>query len=728
MSKHIHGRAPGLLLVAVLAACVKIPAAPSTDPAPPVQKPWPTGVTPPQAARKPHVVSAPAGDRNDPYYWLRDDTRENPEMLAYLESENAYVKAMTAPLHGLEDRVNEEMRSHIQEEDRSAPVFDNGWWYYTRYERGKEHAIHARRKARLDAPEQVLLDGNVLAVGHAYFEFAALTVSPDNRWLAYAEDTVGRREFVVRIKNLVTGEVLADSIAPVQGDLAWLNDNATVLYTEIDPVTLLGYRVRAHRVGEPMKADPIVYVENDNTFGIGVGRSKSGRYVFVYCGSADSSEQHFADATALPLAFRPILPREPRHEYSAEHLGEDFIIRSNSDAPNFRILRAPVASSADRGTWVEVMAHRADAFVEGFDIFNTHLAVNERSGGLRKVRILPWAKGSKASLIDATEPAYTATLLETPELDSPSLRYVYQSMTTPDTVIDYELASGARTVRKVETVLGGFDAAAYVTEYVHAKARDGTLVPVSLVYRKSTARDGSAPLYLYAYGSYGESSDPAFDSDRLALLDRGFVYAIVHVRGGQELGRAWYEGGRLLNKRNTFTDFIDATDFLVAGGYGARDQVFAEGRSAGGLLMGAISNMAPEKYRGIVAGVPFVDVVTTMLDESIPLTTGEFDEWGNPRDKRSYDYMLTYSPYDNVKPHDYPAMYVTSGLWDSQVQYYEPAKWVARLRAADTTPQTPILFRVNMQAGHGGKSGRFERLRERAQTYAFALALAGRRE
>lgn len=727
MSHNLRSRVLAALFAATLAACALSPA-PSIPGSPTVEAPWPIGVQTPQAAQKPHIVSAPAGDRSDPYYWLRDDTRQNPEMLAYLESENRYVQAMTAPLQTLEERIYTEIRGRIAEEDRSAPVFENGWWYYARYERGKEHPIQVRRKGRLDAPEEVLLDGNALAANEAYFEIADHAVSPDNRWLAYSVDTVGRREYVLHVRNLVTGEILADAIAPMQGDIAWLNDNATVLYTEIDPVTLLGYRVRAHRVGQPMSDDAIVYTESDSSFYIHVRRSKSGRYVFVHCSSTLTSEQFYADAGKLPLRFTPIVPRQAGHDYDAEHLGGDFILRSNADAPNFRIVRAPIASSADRKTWTEVLAHREDAFIESFDVFNTHLAVNERSGGLLKVRVKSWASGARDFLIDATEPAYTATLVGSPELDSPTLRYVYQSMTTPDTTIDYELATGARSVAKVEPVLGGFDVAAYVTEYVHATARDGTQVPVSLVYRKGTPLDGSAPLYVYGYGSYGASTDPEFDSGRLALLDRGFVYALIHVRGGEELGRAWYEGGRLLNKRNTFTDFIDATDFLVSRGYGARDDVFAEGRSAGGLLMGAISNMAPEKYRGIIAGVPFVDVVTTMLDTSIPLTTNEFDQWGNPQDKVYYDYMLGYSPYDNVKPRDYPAMYVTSGLWDSQVQYFEPAKWVAKLRPADTTPQTPILFRVNMQAGHSGKSGRFEHLHEKAQGYAFALGLAGRNE
>ncbi|MES2683210.1 MAG: S9 family peptidase [Pseudomonadota bacterium] len=713
------------LLSLLLAACAGVPVQVTA----PVPAAAAITLAPPIAAQKPYEVDSPNGKRSDPYYWLRDDKRENPEMLAYLKAENAYTDAQMAALKPLQEKLFAELRGRIKEDDSSAPTFDNGWWYYTRYETGKEYPIYCRKPGTLDAAEQVLLDGNAMAAGKGFFQISNFEVSPDNQWIAYAEDTVGRRQFVLRIKNLKTGETLTDAITPIQGDLAWLNDNRTVLYTETDPATLLGYRVRAHTVGEPMAKDAVVYTEKDNSYYIGVQRSKSGRFVFVGSRSTQQSEQFYADAKGLPLRFKSILPRQADHEYSAEHLpgrGQgEFIIRSNWQAPNFRILSVPVAKSANRKSWKTVIAHRGDAFIDDFDVFSTHLAINERSGGLLKLRIQPWAAGAKSTLIDFTEPAYTANLVGSPQLASPALRYVYTSLTTPETTVDYELATGARTARKVQTVLGGFDASQYRTEYVHATARDGTQVPVSLVYKVGTPRDGTAPLYQYAYGSYGSSTDPAFRSNRLALLDRGFVYAIAHIRGGQELGRQWYEDGKLLKKINTFTDFIDVTDFLVAKGYAAKDKVFAEGGSAGGLLMGAINNMAPEKYRAIVAQVPFVDVVTTMLDESIPLTTNEFDEWGNPKQKAYYDYMLSYSPYDNVRPRAYPALFVGTGLWDSQVQYYEPSKWVARLRTADTTPATPILYRVNMEAGHGGKSGRFQRLYEVAEQYSFVFGQLG---
>lgn len=725
-----------LLLSLLLSACAGAPVA-ENRPAPAVQAAAAAVAaiaSPPVAAQKAYEVDSPHGKRSDPYYWLRDDKRENPEMLAYLKAENAYADAQMAPLKSLEEKLFAELRGRIKEDDASAPEFSNGWWYYTRYETGKEYPIHARKKATLDAPEQVMLDVNVLAEGKGFFQIGYSQVSPDNQWLAYAEDTSGRREYVLRIKNLVTGETLADAITPIQGDLAWLNDNETVLYVERDPVTLLGYRVRAHRRGQPMASDAVVYTETDNTYYLGTWRSKSGQYVYVGSRSTLQSEQQYAEAGGLPLKLKPILPREAGHEYYAEHRpgkgkskGE-FIIRSNWQAENFRMVSVPVVQSANKKKWKTVVAHRSDAFIDDFEVFATHLALNERSGGLLKLRLKPWGKNGQEQLIDFSEPAYTARLVGSPELLSPTVRYRYTSMTTPATTVDYDFATGARTVRKVEPVLGGFDARDYVTEYVHATARDGTKVPVSLVYRKGTRLDGTAPLFQYAYGSYGYSMDPTFDSERLALLDRGFVYAIAHIRGGQEMGRQWYENGKLLKKINTFTDFIDVTDFLVAKGYGAKDKVFAEGGSAGGLLMGAVNNMAPERYRGIVAQVPFVDVVTTMLDESIPLTTGEFDEWGNPKIKVYYDYMLSYSPYDNVASKAYPALFIGTGLWDSQVQYYEPTKWVARLRKADTTPATPILYRVNMEAGHGGKSGRFQKLRETAEQYAFVLGQIGVRD
>ncbi|MGH8481667.1 MAG: S9 family peptidase [Nevskiaceae bacterium] len=687
----------------------------------------PEGIAPPVAARKPHEVPSPNGSRPDPYYWLRDDTRQSPEVLDYLAAENAYKDALLAPTRALQDELYAEIVGRIKQDDSTPPMLQRGYWYYRRYETGKEYPVYCRRKGSKEAPEEILLDGNAMAQGKSFFQVGGYEVSPDNERLAWTEDTVGRRQYTLRFRNLRSGETCADAVPNVEPGVAWANDNRTVLYVEKDPVTLLSERVRRHVLGTPAAQDALVYEERDHSFYVSVGKTKSERYLLIGIESTLVSEWRYADAGDPKLQFRPVLPREARHEYQVEHLGADFIVRTNWQAPNFRLMRAPVATSADKGTWQDVVPHAAAVLVEGFDVFRDYLAINERSGGLRKVRIKRWAGGPDFH-VESDEPACTATLGATPELDSETVRYEYTSLTTPATTYDCNMRTGERTLVKREPVLGDFDPARYATEFLFAPARDGTRVPVSLAYRKDRfRRDGRAPLLQYAYGSYGLSMNPAFSSARLSLLDRGFVYAIAHVRGGQELGRAWYEDGKLLRKMNTFTDFIDVTGFLVRERYGAKDRVFAMGGSAGGLLVGAVANLRPELYRGIVTQVPFVDVVTTMLDESIPLTTNEFDEWGDPRQKPCYDYMLSYSPYDNVHAQDYPAMLVITGLWDSPVPYYEPAKWVAKLRAT-RTDRNPLLFHVNLEAGHGGKSGRYQQYRDRAMEYAFLLAQAGIRE
>ena len=686
----------------------------------------PSPPTPPVAAIKPHPVVSPHGTRVDEYYWLRDDRRAAPEVLAHLQAENEYKDAMLAPTRGLQETLYQEIVGRIKQDDSSPPRLDHGYWYYTRYETGRDYPVYCRRRGTMQAPEEILLDGNALAEGKDYFNIGAFEISPDNRWMAYTEDSVGRRQYTLRFKDLATGKTLAEAVTNVDPGIVWANDNRTVLYVEKHPETLLGYKVRRHALGTDPAQDPLVYEERDRSFYMGVARSKSDRYLFIAVESTLVSEWHYADADDPALRFRPVLPREARHEYQVEHHGDDFIVRSNWQAQNFRILRAPVASSADKRSWRVVVPHSSKVLIERFEVFRDFLAINERSGGLRKIRIRPWARG-KAFHIEADEPAYTATLQYTPEFGSASVRYLYTSLTTPQTTYDYDMRTGARTLVKREPVLGDFDPARYATEFIHAPARDGARIPVSLVYRKGVPRDGSAPLLQYGYGAYGASMNPSFSSVRLSLLDRGFVFAIAHIRGGEELGRDWYDRGKLLRKKNSFNDFIDVTEHLVARKYAAADKVFAMGGSAGGLLMGAVINQRPDLYRGIVTQVPFVDVVTTMLDESIPLTTNEFDEWGNPKKKTYYRYMLSYSPYDNVKAQDYPAMLVTTGLWDSQVQYYEPAKWVARLRATKTD-RNPLLFHINMEAGHGGKSGRYEQYRERAMEYAFLLDLLGVRE
>jgi oligopeptidase B len=683
----------------------------------------PPSAIPPVASKKPYQVPSPSGAREDDYYWLRDDTRQSAEVLDYLNRENAYRDAVMRRTDTLQQKLYDELVSRLKPDDSSVPVYEDGYWYYSRFEPGLDYPIYARRKGSLSASEQVMLDGNDMAKGHEYFQIGDTEVSPDGRLLAYTEDYVGRRQYTLKIKNLDTGALLKDAVVNVESDFVWAADNKTLLYVEKDPVTLLSVRARKHKIGTDSAADPLVYEEKDHSYYMQVGKSRSERYLFIALHSTQQSEWRYADARDPGLRFKTVLPREPDHEYRVEQLGRDFIIRTNWQAPNFRIVRAPIATSADKRTWRNVIPHRRDAFIEGFEVSRRHLVVNERSGGLLKMRLKAW-KGGKDVLIDSSEPAYTMTLVETPGIESTQVRYVYTSLTTPRTTYDYDMATGQKEQKKVDAVLGGFDAANYVTEFVHATARDGKQIPVSVAYRKGTPLDGTAPLYQYAYGSYGISTDPTFRSNWVSLLDRGFVVAIAHIRGGQELGRQWFEDGRLLHKMNSFTDFVDVTEYLVQHRYAAKDKAIAEGGSAGGLLMGAVANMAPQDYRAIVAYVPFVDVVTTMLDESIPLTTNEFDQWGNPKQKAYYDYMLSYSPYDNVRAQDYPAMLVFTGLWDSQVQYYEPSKWVAKLRATKTDHNS-LVFSVDMSAGHGGKSGRFQRYHNTAREYAFILEQLG---
>src|SRR5688572_30507729 len=681
---------------------------------------------PPIAVKKPHQVLSPHGNREDEYYWLRDDKRENPEMLAYVKAENEYADRMLAHTKALETRVYEEIIGRIQQDDSTVPYLMNGYWYYRRYETGKEYPIYARRKGTKEAPEEILLNVNEMAKGHDFFEVGDIAISPDSNLMAWAEDTVGRRQYVVRVKNLTTHEDLPIAIPNVENNIVWAGDNKSFLYVEKHPETLLGYKVRngtIHPKSYVDGADPLVWEQTDDSFYTQVYRTKDEKYLVIHTQSTVSAEAWFADASDPKLGFRLFLPRERDHEYQIEHANGRWIVRTNYQAKNFRIVAVKPGDEGDRTKWQDVVAHRDDAFVDAYDVSKRFLTVEEHSGGLRKLRVRPW-DGGKDVFVTADEPSYTMALDVNREFDSDKLRYTYTSLVTPRTFYDYDFDTSERALLKREPVLGGYDPANYSTEFAWATARDGTKVPVSIVYRKGTARNGSAPLLQIGYGSYGASYDPEFSFLTPSLLDRGFVVAIAHIRGGQEMGRAWYENGKLLNKENTFKDFIDVTRWLVANKYGDKSRVFALGRSAGGLLMGAIANMAPSDYAGIVTGVPFVDVVTTMLDDSIPLTTNEFDEWGNPLDKKFYDYMLSYSPYDQLAAHDYPAMFVHSGLWDSQVQYFEPTKYVARLRAR-RTGNSLVVLRTNMEAGHGGKSGRYEHFREYAEQYAFILDQAG---
>jgi oligopeptidase B len=682
--------------------------------------------TPPDAARRPHQVKAPFGaTRDDAYYWLRDDSRKAPEMLAYLEAENAYADAAMAPLRPLQDKVYEEIVGRIKQDDSSVPYRERGWWYYSRFETGQDYPIHARRAdigGRYDeaAPEQVLLDVNAMAAGKDYFSVGDYETSQDNTLLAWAEDDVGRRQYTIRFRNLATGEVYPDAIPGVSANLVWADDNRTLFYVENDPETLLTVRVRKHVLGTPVADDPLVYEEHDDSFYMGIDRSRDDRYICISVESTVSSEVRCAPA-ADPREFAVLAPRARDVEYQADHLDGRWVIRTNdAGATNFKLVTAP-SDAASRRQWTDLVAHRDDVFIEDYDLFDGFIAIGERSGGLERIRLLK--EGAGGEYVGADESAYSMGLDVNSEPDTDWLRYGYTSLTTPQTTYELNTRTGERRLLKRQPVIG-YDPSRYQTERLWATARDGTKVPVTVVYGKGFRKDGSAALLQYAYGSYGHSIDPAFNLPVVSLLDRGMVYAIAHIRGGQEMGRQWYDDGKLLNKRNTFTDFIDVTDFLVGEGYAAKDRVAAHGGSAGGLLMGAIANLAPEKYRVILSQVPFVDVVTTMLDASIPLTTNEYDEWGNPEQRQYYDYMLSYSPYDNLAAGTHPAMFIGTGLWDSQVQYWEPAKYVARLRDLDSGMHT-ILLRTNMDAGHGGKSGRFRRYRELAEMYAFALDQLG---
>ncbi|HEX5162028.1 MAG TPA: S9 family peptidase [Steroidobacteraceae bacterium] len=690
----------------------------------------PQAPVPPVAAKKPFQVVSPHGTREDEYYWLRDDKRENAEVLAYIRAENDYADRMLEHTRPLAAKVYNEIVGRLQQDDSTVPYLMNGYWYYRRFETGKEYPIYARRKGTKDAPEEILLNVNEMAAGHDFFDVGEMAVSPDSRLLAWAEDTVGRRQYTIRVMEIATRKVHPLALANVENNVVWAGDNKTFLYIEKDPKTLLGYKVRRHSIDsdnlDDVTADPLVWEQTDESFYTGVGKSKDDKYLWIGTQSTVSSEVWYADANDPKLEFKVFLPRERDHEYHLEHANGRWIVRTNWKAKNFRIVEVKPGDEAKRDKWIDIIAHREDAFVDAFDVSKKFLAIEEHSGGLRKLRIHPW-DGGKDVFVTADEPSYTMALDVNREFDSDKLRYTYTSMVTPRTTYDYDFTTGQRELLKREPVLGGYDPSKYATEFAWATARDGTRVPVSIVYAKATPRDGTAPLLQIGYGSYGASYDPEFSYLPPSLLDRGFVVAIAHIRGGQEMGRAWYENGKLLNKKNSFTDFIDVTRWLGANKYNDPKKVFAIGRSAGGLLMGAIANMAPSDYRGIVIGVPFVDVVTTMLDESIPLTTNEFDEWGNPKDEKFYDYMLSYSPYDQLGAHDYPAMFVHSGLWDSQVQYFEPTKYVARLRAR-RTGDSLVVLRTNMEAGHGGKSGRYERYKEYAEQYAFILDQAGIRD
>jgi len=677
-----------------------------------------SAVIPPIAQPNPVTLEKHGHTRIDPYYWLND--RENPDVIAYLTAENEYTEAVMFHRKELEHELFEEIKGRIKQTDLSVPYKLDDYFYYTRFEEGKEYPIFCRKKESLDADEQIMLDANVLAEGHEYFAIGGMAVSFKQNLLAYASDTQGRRIYTIHCKNLDTGELLADTMTGVTGNMAWANDNHTLFYSKQDPATLRSHQICRHVLGDDPSRDAIVYEEKDETFSTSVFKTKSKRYVMIASQQTVSSEYRYVEANHPTGEFTVFVPRARNHEYDVEHDQDSFYIRTNWQAKNFRLMKTSVEQT-DQAHWQEVIPHRDDVLLESFELFRDYLVLEERKHGLTNLRVIPWS-GDGEHYLDFGEPTYLAGIGENPDFNTPLLRFGYTSMTTPNSVFDYNMETREKVLLKQEEVLGGFDREKYCTERVWATATDGVQVPISLVYQKGCNKDGNNPLLLYGYGSYGACMDANFSSPRLSLLDRGFVFAIAHIRGGEELGRHWYEEGKLLHKKNTFTDFIACAEHVIAQGYTKPEKLFAMGGSAGGLLMGAIVNMRPDLFKGAVAQVPFVDVITTMLDPNIPLTTGEYDEWGDPNHKESYEYIMSYSPYDNVQAKAYPHLLVTTGLHDSQVQYWEPAKWVAKLRTMKTDGNR-LLLKTNMDAGHGGASGRFRRYKELAFVYTFLLDL-----
>ena len=681
--------------------------------------------TPPVAKKIPTNLEKHGDVRVDNYYWLND--RENPEVIEYLNQENDYYDEVTKHTKDFQNNLFEEMKSRIKEDDSSVPYFYNQYWYYTRFETGKQYPIFCRKKGNLESVEEVMFNVNEMAEGHDYFQLNGIEVSPDNTLAAFGVDTVSRRQYTLRIKNLITGEIYKDKIDNTTGGSNFANDNKTLFYTLQNPTTLRSEKIMKHKLGETADKDQLVFFEEDETYNTWVDKSKSEQYIFIGSYSTLTSEMRFVNADTPDDEFKIFQPRTRGLEYDVNHYGDKFYIVTNADnATNFKLMSTPITATG-KSNWKDIIPHRADVLLEGIDIFKDYLVVSERYNGLKRIHIKRWDNSNDYYLPFGSE-TYSANTSTNLDFNTTKLRYVFNDMTTPSSVIEFDMATQDKTVLKEQEVLGGkFDKNNYTSKRIWATATDGTKVAISLVYRKDTKLNKETPLLLYGYGSYGITLNPSFSTTRLSLLDRGFVYAIAHVRGGQYLGRPWYEDGKLLKKKNTFTDFIDCSKFLIAEGYTSSEHLYAMGGSAGGLLMGAVVNMAPDLYNGVIAAVPFVDVVTTMLDDSIPLTTGEYDEWGNPNELEYYNYIKTYSPYDNVADHDYPNMLVTTGLHDSQVQYWEPAKWVAKLREYKTDDNI-LLLHTNMEAGHGGASGRFEALKEVAQEYAFILDLEGQKE
>jgi oligopeptidase B len=690
-----------------------------------------TDIEPPNPEKIPHELTAHGNKRNDNYYWMKlSDEQKNAgtkdeqtqKVLNYLNAENDYLKANLKHTEAFQEKLYKEIVGRIKQTDESVPYKDNGYWYYNRYEEGQEYPIYCRKKGTLEAPEEIMLNVNELAKGHDYFQVQGLSVSENNNLLAYGVDTVSRRRYTVYIKDLRSGKIVDQPVPNTEGYVAWTNDNSIFFYTMKDSVTLRSERIYRHALNTDPAKDELVYTENDETFYTGIYKTKSNKYMVIWAGSTLTNHYQILDAGNPKGKFKEFSPREKGIEYSIDHYKDKFYVLTNLDAQNFRLMETPEIKTA-RVNWKEKIAHRKDTLLSGIEIFKDHLVLTERAQANTLMRIIDQKSGKKHYL-NFGEPAYVTYSSTNIDFDTDLLRYGYASLTTPNSTYDYNMNTKEKKLLKQQEVVGGYNPSDFETERLWATADDGTKVPMSIVYKKGIKRDGNNNTLLYGYGSYGSSTDPFFSSTRLSLLDRGFIFAIAHIRGGQEMGRQWYEDGKMFKKKNTFTDFIDCAEFLVEEGYTKPEKLYASGGSAGGLLMGAIVNMRPELFNGVIAKVPFVDVVTTMLDDDIPLTTGEFDEWGNPDVLESYMYMLEYSPYDQVKAQPYPNMLVTTGLHDSQVQYWEPAKWVAKLRELKTD-NNKLFLRTNMETGHGGTTGRFKVYKETAQEYAFLLDLAG---
>ncbi len=688
----------------------------------------------PVAEKQPTKLEKHGDVRTDDYFWMRlTDAQKNAKIkdeqtqkvYDYLNAENAYYDDMTKETKEFQEELFQEMKGRIKEDDESVPYKKDGYFYITRYEKGQQYPIYSRKKETLEAEEEIMFNVNKEAEGYDYFQLGGLNVSPDNKMVAFATDTVSRRQYFIRIKNLETGKIYKDIIENTTGGSVWANDNKTLFYAKKDPVTLRSSKIYKHTLGSDASLDELVYEEKDDTFGAFVTKSKSKKYIIIGSYSTVSTEYHVLEADNPDGELRIIQPRERDLEYEVAHYGDHFYIKTNKDgATNFKLMKTP-ESKPGKENWVDVIPHREDTLFEDFSIFKDYLVLEERNDGLNKIRIKRW-DGTEDYYLPFEEETYSAGVYGNPEFDTEVIRYSYNSMTTPSSVIDFNMKDRSKEIKKEQEVLGGkFDKNNYVSKRIWVPARDGKKVALSIVHHKDTKLDKNTPILQYAYGSYGYTINDGFSTTRLSLLDRGFVYALAHIRGSQYLGREWYEDGKMLNKKNTFTDFIDCSKYLIDNGYTSPEHLYAMGGSAGGLLMGAIINMNPELYNGIIAAVPFVDVISTMLDDSIPLTTGEYDEWGNPNDKEYYDYIKSYSPYDQVEAKAYPNMLVTTGLHDSQVQYWEPAKWVAKLRELKTD-NNMLFLHTNMETGHGGASGRFDALKETAEEYTFFLMLEGK--